>query len=91
MKTVLFFGLACAALATAAGCSAPVQTSAVATTSASVATPVVRASRSTGTAKDGTRVATTRRESSLRTRAAEKSRCESGDDSACLVAGSFER
>jgi hypothetical protein len=89
MKYVLFVGLACAALAT--GCASSVPTSAVATTSASVPAAVTSTSRTAGSAKKATRVATTRPESSLRSTAARKSRCESGDDSACLVAGTFER
>lgn len=94
MKYVLFVGLACAALAT--GCASSVTTSAVSTTSASVPATgaVTGASRTADTArgaKSETRVASTRPESSLRSTAARKSRCESGDDGACLVAGSFER
>jgi hypothetical protein len=94
MKYVLFVGLACAALAT--GCASSLPTSAVVTTSASVPATVTGTSRASstdtaGVAKNETRVASRRPESSLRRTAAEKSRCESGDDSACLVAGSFER
>ncbi len=80
MKSVLLAGLACLVLAT--GCASAVPTSAVETTSAPVVTSRANVSR---------RVLREGPASSLRTTAAYKTRCESGDDSACLVAGSFER
>ncbi len=80
MKSVFLVGLA--SLVLASGCASAVPTSTVATTSAPVVTS--RANVSRGVLREGSA-------SSLRTTAAYKTRCESGDDSACLVAGAFER
>ena len=80
MKSVFLAGFACLVLAS--GCASAVPTSTVATTSAPVATR--RAPVSHRILREGPAT-------SLRTSVAYKTRCESGDDSACLVAGSFER
>ncbi len=81
MKSVLLVGFA--SLVLARGCASAVPTSTVATTSAPVVTSRAIVSRRVLREEGPT--------SSLRTAAAYKTRCESGDDSACLVAGSFER
>jgi hypothetical protein len=80
MKSVFLAGIACLVLAS--GCASAVPTSTAATTSAPFVTRQANVSR---------RLLREGAASSLRTTAAYKTRCESGDDSACLVAGSFER